>query len=90
MIVLMWLLSLVLLLLGAWITIANWVITFRTKGGSPIPIVGGVFMAIALVMIPLDALHRFWWLPLIVDLGCLPMLVLTGGYLAWRALAKRN
>jgi hypothetical protein len=90
MILLMWLISLLLLFLGGWITIANWIIPLRPKGGTLIPIIGGVFVAIAFATVPLEVLHSFWWVPLIVDLGCVPLLVLTGSYLAWRAFAKRD
>jgi hypothetical protein len=85
-----WFISLLLLFLGGWAMITNWVIPLRPKGGSLIPVIGGVFVAIAFVTIPFKVLHGFWWLPLIVDLGCLPLLVLAGGHFAWRSLTKRD
>ncbi len=90
MIVLRWLISLLLLFLGGWITLANWIIPARPKGGSLIPVLGGLFGAVAFATIPIIALNSFWWLPLIVDLGCLPLLVMTGSYLAWQAYRKRD
>ena len=84
--ILSWVVTTLLLFLGGWITIANWIIPMRPKGGSLIPVIGGAFVAIAFAISPLGVLNGFWWLPLILDLGCLPLLILTGGYLIWRVL----
>jgi hypothetical protein len=55
-----------------------------------IPVICGVFVAAALVMTPIEFLHGYWWMPLILDLGCAPMLALTLGYLAWRTIRKHD
>jgi hypothetical protein len=89
MIVMQWLVSSALFFVGGWIVLANWVIAFR-RGGSLIPFLGGIFVAIAFLVVPLDVLRGVWWLPLLIDLGCVPIVVLAGGHAAWNALFGRN
>lgn len=57
---------------NAW-TVANY---FRTrKHVSAIPLVGGIAGAIALSILPVNHLASWWWLPLLLDYGSLPMFV---------------
>ncbi len=39
-----------------------------------IPIIGGAAGAFAFKIGPWEDLHSLWWLPLILDVGCLPWL----------------
>ncbi len=39
---------------------------------SWIPLLGGVFAAIGLVMLPYPRIRVFWWLPFLLDYGCVP------------------
>jgi hypothetical protein len=89
MVVLRWLVFSTLLYLGGWVILCNWVIALRARG-SQIPLFGGVFVAIALAVAPWEALHWLWWVPLLVDLGCVPLLLLTAGFLLWRAVAGKS
>lgn len=88
--VLRWIISLTFLFFGGWITIANWVIPMRTKGGSLIPVIGGVLVAVTFVLVPVNIIHSIWWVPLFADLGCVPLLMLTAGYWLWRAISKKD
>jgi hypothetical protein len=40
-----------------------------------IPFVGGVLCAVGIVMFPADTIAKWWWIPLIVDLGSTPLLL---------------
>lgn len=84
-----WVLFSLLLVFGGWAIICNWVVTLRRRG-SYIPVVGGVIVTIALLVTPLDAIRSLWWAPLVVDLGCMPTLVMVMGFLIWRAISKQG
>lgn len=47
------------------------------QGSSFIPFVGGVIGAIAVGLAPLDPVRAFFWVPLLLDVGCIPALVLA-------------
>lgn len=44
------------------------------RGGSLIPVLGGATGALALIIVPLANLSWLWWMPLLVDVGCAPMI----------------
>jgi hypothetical protein len=57
---------------NAW-TVANY---FKThKHASAIPLLGGVAGAVAISTLPVDHIGSWWWLPLLLDYGSLPMFV---------------
>ena len=74
-----WIASGALALLGSWITILNYsavVSSYRHgRHHSLIPLLGGVGLAAAMLLIPLPRVAKFAWLPLVIDLGCLYALV---------------
>lgn len=74
-----WIASGALALLGSWITILNYsavVSSYRhARHHSLIPLLGGVGLAAAMLLIPLPRVAQFAWLPLVIDLGCLYALV---------------
>ena len=43
---------------------------------SVVPLVGGLSGAVALVLCPVRSVPRYAWLPLVLDVGCLPSLIL--------------
>jgi hypothetical protein len=53
-----------------------------------VPILGGVLSSVAFLAAPVEMLRRLWWMPLVVDLGCVPLMVWTAIYFAWRAVTK--
>ncbi len=52
----------------------------RGERGSLVPLVGGVFGSLALVAWPMERLWHWFWVPLVVDPGTLPMVL-------WAALS---
>jgi hypothetical protein len=80
-----WLIAVPLGICGAWVTLCNYACIalglFRGKHHSMVPLLGGAFSALALLLCP--AVHRWsWaWVPLAVDPGCLLLFVLGGPFL---------
>jgi len=64
--------SLYAILGNLWIALA-WYL-FK-KRASLIPFVGGVLGAISLLVLPVSGVRHFFWIPLVADLGCGPMLI---------------
>jgi hypothetical protein len=51
-----------------------------TAGGvSMVPVIGGVAGALAFVVAPIPGLARWAWLPLVLDVGCAPLLAFALG-----------
>lgn len=49
-----------------------------TPGGvSMVPVIGGVAGALACAVAPIPGLARWAWLPLVLDIACVPLLGLT-------------
>ena len=76
--ILRWLISIPLLSVGAYVTFGNyWMIflSYKTKRHhSLIPFLGGIFFATGAFVAPSKHFSHWWWAPLFVDIGCLPML----------------
>ena len=71
---------------GNWL---GWIHALLTRiHFSFVPVIGGVLGAITFAVAPyipefgpyISRFGRFWWVPLLADLGCLPMLVTTAIY----------
>ena len=75
-----------LVLFGGLTTIGNWSIPFRKGGGSLIPLLGGLFVAAGFAVVPVGSINSLWWVPLFVDLGCVPMFKLLAGLLLYRSV----
>jgi hypothetical protein len=88
MLVLRWSAAAVLAAVGGWVIAVNWMIVLRL-GGSLVPLVGGLLVALAVALVPWEGLRGWWWVPLVVDWGCMPMLVLTVVGEVWRWLSAR-
>lgn len=72
--------TIVLGLLALIIIITNWLAVFRYKKNkelrfSLIPIVGGVFLCVSFAVIPDNSYIWLCWIALILDVGCLPMVI---------------
>jgi hypothetical protein len=85
-----WLISLVLLALFFWLAGMNAVVfwqsmVLRKKTSSWIPLLGGVFGALALLSMPMQGVRWYWWLPLILDWGSLPGILFSVAYTFTRA-----
>jgi hypothetical protein len=85
-----WLLSVALLLVGGFVIIMNWTIVFyalfKKKYSSWAPLVGGVLAAVGLAILPMAGVAKYWYVPLIIDYGCLPGMAHT----AWFYLTGRH
>jgi hypothetical protein len=81
--ILRWLVSAALMLVGGWAILGNWVIAC-TRSGSLIPFFGGIFVAVGIVVLPIEGIRGLWWIPLLIDLGCMPVLLMTGVFLLWK------
>jgi len=75
-------------ILGNWWAVIRGVI--RKPKGSGLPIIPGVLGAVALLIAPpqndIFRWHSYWWVPLLVDVGCVPWLI----YHICFALKKRR
>jgi hypothetical protein len=50
------------------------------SGPSWIPFVGGIAGALGLLMLPIKGVSGYWWIPLLVDWGCVPGFTHTAIY----------
>jgi hypothetical protein len=71
--------SSVLLFLSIIVIIGNLTIAMRwylsKRGASMIPFIGGIMGAIGLCLMPVSPWNHLWWIPLVIDIGCTPLLV---------------
>jgi hypothetical protein len=77
-----WILFLVAAFLGAVFVVANWhgllAWLIKRRGTSAVPVIGGAFLALAMAIAPGPSARSLWWLPLVLDPGCLLLLVTSG------------
>ena len=73
--------SIVLMSLSLWIVLGNLWITIgglfkkRKKFESLLPFVGGAVGVIGIWLFPMAQFHHLWWIPMVADLGCVPLLI---------------
>jgi hypothetical protein len=69
-----WVLTGLLGLISLWCTGLNYSCVYlwlaRREHHSLGPLVGGVAGMLAMLVCPISAVHRWAWLPLVLDLGC--------------------
>jgi hypothetical protein len=80
-------LSLLTLIAGGWVIFENWWIAavvglVKREHSSWIPLIGGGLGCTGCLLSPYTALNRLWWLPLLVDLGCVPGFTYSTVYFA--------
>ena len=82
-----------LIAIGGFIICMNWTLPFRYfilkqrgQSRSLIPLVGGVITSIGMGISRIGLLSQWFWVPLIVDLGCLPALI----FLLWKKRKSRE
>ncbi len=68
--------------------ILSWLL--RRKRGSMIPLYGGGCLALSLLLVPIAGLAYYAWLPLVLDPGCLLMVVCVVYILMHQTPQKRN
>lgn len=83
-----------LMLLGGFIMVMNWGVVFqwlwKRKHSSWIPFVGGGLAAVGSAVLPYSTVNGFWWLPLLVDWGCLPGVTYSIVFHLWRSFSQRS
>ncbi|MGB0371398.1 MAG: hypothetical protein ACPGN3_08605 [Opitutales bacterium] len=76
----LWILGILFIAMGLIPTLVNGSTFLRgileKENGSIIPIFGGVTLSIGLLIIPVEGLKPWAWIPLVLDFGCLPSLVM--------------
>jgi hypothetical protein len=60
----------------------------RRSFESLVPLVGGVIGLIGLLICPAAQLRPLWWIPLILDFGCLPLLFAVIADQIWKKLRR--
>lgn len=50
---------------------------YYQKKFSHIMIFGGAFLCFAIILMPNNPYIWLWWVPLVVDIGCLPSIIAT-------------
>lgn len=82
-----------LALISAACIFGNWAILFtcifRKKFVSIVPIIPGLAGALALLVLPVPHLYRWWFLPFLLDWGSMSYFVLLGADYVYRS-AKRK
>lgn len=80
--VVFWILSSALLLFAGYAIVMNWAVftnnyILKKKWSSAVPLVGGATGAIGLICLPLEGLWKFAWIPLVLDWGSIPVIVVS-------------
>jgi hypothetical protein len=76
-----WIASVVLILFSLWAIAGNLWITFgglfkkRKTHATLGPLVGGIAGMIGILLLPIEGVRSFCWVPLVVDMGCVPLFV---------------
>ena len=74
-------LGLALLAIFIWIALLNWRVFYLRLTGrrapSWIPLMGGVSGAAGLLLLPVGEVAGYWWVPPLLDYGCVPGLIHT-------------
>jgi hypothetical protein len=52
-----------------------YLVEMRKRPVSLMPIVGGITGTLALTLVPIPRIQAWIWIPLVVDPGCIPMIV---------------
>jgi hypothetical protein len=60
----------------------------KKKTSSWIPVIGGACGALSLSIVPLQSAGAWWWLPLILDWGSIPGILVSLGYALSRSRRK--
>lgn len=87
------LITVILIILGLFFTIVNWVILInnvilKRKPASFIPFLGGILLYFGLGTVQQPLIKEYAYLALFIDLGCIP-LVLMGSYFCIKKFLKK-
>lgn len=69
-------LSILTLLASGYVICGNWWFVYvglvKRKHESWIPLIGGALGCVGCLLSPYAVLNRYWWVPLLLDWGCVP------------------
>ena len=66
-------LGLCLAVCNAAVTLGSKFLCLRGRHISPVPLLGGLLGAVGLCLIPVKGAWRWFWIPLIADVACIPI-----------------
>ena len=77
-----WIASGILVLISLYMTLMNWAVffnnyIFKKKWTSAVPLIGGIAGALGCVILPTEGSWRFFWIPLLIDWGSLPVILVS-------------
>ena len=88
-----WVCAVILALFAVGVVAANWILVIRgirgQPSGSQVPLIGGLAGAASLFVVPSDGV-LWWWIPLVLDPGSVPLLFVTATYHIWRLFSGQN
>jgi hypothetical protein len=72
-----WIVGMLFAGFSLWIITLNWSIIVRRylikeSTSSWIPLLGSCCGIVAVLVVPIDMIHRYWWVPTIIDWGTVP------------------
>jgi hypothetical protein len=77
-----WIVSILLLGVFLYIALLHAALIFsvyvlKQKGSSMVPLFAGICGALGIVLLPVKGSAKYWWLPLLLDYGSIPLLLHT-------------
>jgi len=82
------------LIVAGWVICCNWscILVYLLKGkhSSWVPILGGGLGCLGCVLSPYAVLNKLWWVPLLIDWGCVPGLSVSLVFLAVLFIRRRK
>jgi len=77
-----WIISAALLLIGLVVSVSNWITffnnyVFQKTWRSSVFLIGGVCGALGINFLPIAGISQYFWVPLILDWGSLPLIVFS-------------
>ena len=78
----LWFIAGLLGLFGSYVITMNWLVfvnnhVLHKKWTSAIPVIGGLSLGLAVLLIPLHRTWLFCWLPLLLDWGAIPIILVS-------------
>ena len=55
-----------------------------------VPFIGGILGCMAVILVPLNGFGSYWWIPLFVDIGCVPFVLLAPVFFIMRYARKKK
>lgn len=90
-----WILSIGFVGLFLYIAVVNWVVFInnyvrKKQWSSALTLIGGASGSIGIVILPVSGAWQYWWLPLVLDWGSIPVILDAIILRVWRRYRKRQ